>query len=249
MNNPTPEQQNAAEAKTTEAREAEATTVQPRGAEARTTQRGNVIDDSGVVRPPWAMRSELEREYYDNEWGRPVITESGLLERICLEGFQSGLSWATILNKRRAFREHFFLFDATRITQMSAEQRDAALADPRLIRNARKHAAIYRNAEATVTLRDDPELQQLPEDHPAREVLGGAVRRLPAGLPVLIWSFTPDEHQPPKHVSEMPSVSEESTAMAKELKRRGFNFVGPTTCYALMQAIGMVDDRVPEPEG
>ncbi|MDK8791794.1 DNA-3-methyladenine glycosylase I [Corynebacterium sp. MSK039] len=213
-----------------------------------TTARGNIIGADGVVRPPWAMRSELEREYFDEEWGRPVITESGLLERICLEGFQSGLSWATILRKRRAFRDHFFLFDATRITQMSAEQREAALADPALIRNPRKHAAIYRNAEATVALREDPELQELPEGHPARKILGGAARRLPAGLPVLIWSYASAEHQPPSHVAEMPSESEESVAMAAELKRRGFTFVGPTTCYALMQAIGMVDDRVPEPE-
>lgn len=213
-----------------------------------TTARGNIIGADGVVRPPWATRSELEREYFDEEWGRPIITESGLLERICLEGFQSGLSWATILRKRRAFRDHFFLFDATRITQMSAEQREAALADPALIRNPRKHAAIYRNAEATVALREDPELQELPEGHPARKILGGAARRLPTGLPVLIWSYAPAEHQPPSHVVEMPSESEESVAMAAELKRRGFTFVGPTTCYALMQAIGMVDDRVPEPE-
>src|SRR5699024_446661 len=78
-----------------------------------TTARGNIIGADGVVRPPWATRSELERAYFDEEWGRPSITESGLLERICLEGFQSGLSWATILRKRRAFRDHFFLFDAT----------------------------------------------------------------------------------------------------------------------------------------
>ena len=131
---------------------------------------------------------------------------------------------------------------------MSAEQREATLADPALIRNPQKHAAIYRNAEATVALREDPELQGLPEEHPAREILGGAVRRLPAGLPVLIWSYAPAEHQPPAHIAETPSESEESVAMAAELKRRGFTFVGPTTCYALMQAIGMVDDRVPEPD-
>lgn len=208
---------------------------------------GNVIDQFGVPRPPWAMRTALEKEYFDEEWGRPIITEHGLLERICLEGFQSGLSWATVLRKRPGFRDHYFLFDATRIEAMTEEQRASALADPALIRNKRKHDAIYRNAVATVQLRDDPELQALAVDHPARRVLGGVVDRLAPGLPVLIWSFTPERHKPPAHVERTPSESEESRAMAKELKDRGFSFVGPTTCYALMQAIGMVDDRVPEP--
>lgn len=212
-----------------------------------TTNTGQLVDESGIARPPWAFRSEIELDYYDNEWGRPVITEHGLLERITLEGFQSGLSWATILRKRRDFRSVFFLFDAQRITEMSEPQRRAALQDERLIRNARKHGALYENAKATLELRRVEEYQKLPEDSPAREVLGGAANRLAPGLPVLVWSFTPAEHSRPATLAEVPSTSPESKALAKELKRRGFQFVGPTTCYALMQAIGMVDDRVVEP--
>ena len=207
---------------------------------------GNILGSDGVARPPWALRSALETEYFDQEWGRPVITESGLLERICLEAFQSGLSWATVLAKRPAFRSAFFLFDANRVTAMSPQQRKDALRNPAMIRNPLKHAAIYRNAEATIALRDDPELQELPADHPAREILGGAADRMPPGLPVLVWSFVPESHDRPRRIADIQSTSAESEALAKELKRRGFTFVGPTTCYALMQAIGMVNDRVAE---
>ena len=141
----------------------------------------------------------------------------------------------------------FFLFDAQRITEMSEPQRRAALQDERLIRNARKHEALYENAKATLALRQLDEYQVLPEDSPARQVLGGAANRLAPGLPVLVWSFTPAEHSRPATLEDVPSSSQESRALARELKRRGFQFVGPTTCYALMQAIGMVDDRVVEP--
>lgn len=208
---------------------------------------GQIRGDDGIARPPWAYRSEIEKDYYDNEWGRHVITESGLLERITLEGFQSGLSWSLVLNKRSAFRDVFSMFDPTRVVAMPKEQREAAVADDRLIRNPQKHAALYDNAEAAIALRDDPALQQLPADHPAREVLGGAADRLAPGLPVLVWSFTPAHHERPRSVEEIQRISDESVAMAKALKDRGFRFVGPTTCYALMQAIGMVDDHVVEP--
>ncbi|MBF4552483.1 DNA-3-methyladenine glycosylase I [Corynebacterium suicordis] len=210
------------------------------------TPGGQVVGTDGVGRPAWAYRSEMNFDYYEGEWGRKIINEHGLLERICLEGFQSGLSWSAILAKRSAFRRVFFLFDATRISAMSEEQREDALADPRLIRNKQKHAAVYANAEATIALRDDPDLQKLPEDSPAREVLGGVANMLAPGLPVLIWSFAPRHHEQPQHVEEIPTYNEEAVAMAKELKRRGFKFVGPVTCYALMQAIGMVNDRVAE---
>ena len=207
---------------------------------------GQLVDSRGVARPPWAYRSDMELDYYDNEWGRPVITEHGLLERITLEGFQSGLSWATILRKRRDFRSVFFMFDATRITAMTTPDRQAALADERLIRNGQKHRALFTNAEATLALRDDPEYQQLPADAPARRVLGGAAERLAPGLPVLVWSFVPEEHHRPRSLEEVPTTSPEAKALAAALKSHGFAFVGPTTCYALMQAIGMVDDRIVE---
>ncbi|WJY71830.1 DNA-3-methyladenine glycosylase I [Corynebacterium auriscanis] len=210
---------------------------------------GLIRGDDGIARPPWTYRTEIEKDYFDNEWGRHVITESGLLERITLEGFQSGLSWSLVLNKRPAFRDAFHMFDPTRIVAMPKERREAALADERLIRNPQKHAALYDNAQAAIDLRDDPEAQALPEGHPARKVLGGAADRLAPGLPVLVWSFTPEHHERPRDQDKIPRISDESIAMAKALKDRGFRFVGPTTCYATMQAIGMVNDRVVQPEG
>lgn len=207
---------------------------------------GQVVGSDGVARPMWAYRSALNFDYFDREWGRKVITEHGLLERMCLEGFQSGLSWATVLTKRPAFRDVFFLFDATRISKMTEAQRQAAMEDARLIRNQQKHSAVYNNAEATIALRDDPDLQKLPEDSPAWDILGGIGKTLAPGLPVLLWSFTPAHQERPRHIDDIPTTNDEAVAMAKELKRRGFSFVGPVTCYALMQAIGMVNDRVVE---
>lgn len=209
-----------------------------------TIEAGYIIGTDGVARPAWAYRTDRDFDYYEEEWGRTIITEHGLLERLCLEGFQSGLSWSTILAKRPAFRDVFFLFDATRIQAMTPTQREAALADERLIRNPRKHQAVYANADATVALRDDPGVQQLTTDAPARRVLGGVADMLPSGLPVLLWSFVPESHVRPARVEDIPSFTPEAVAMARELKRRGFQFVGPTTCYALMQAVGMVNDRV-----
>lgn len=207
---------------------------------------GQFVGPDGIARPEWAYQSEMNQDYFDNEWGRTVITEHGLLERISLEGFQSGLSWATILRKRPDFRRVFHMFDPERIVAMSPQERAEALEDQRLIRNSLKHAAVYANAQAAMDVRDDPRWQELPERVPAREILKGAAKRLAPGLPVLIWSFVPEEHRRPEHVDHVPSESPESKAMAKQLKKAGFRFVGPTTCYALMQAVGMVNDRVPE---
>ncbi|MFE1514595.1 DNA-3-methyladenine glycosylase I [Corynebacterium bovis] len=207
------------------------------------TATGLVLCDDGRYRPPWATDGAL-REYYDTEWGRPVVTEHGLLERVVLEGFQAGLSWSTVLAKRPAFREVFHMFHPELILDMDAEARQAAREDARLIRNGRKMDAVFTNAAATVALRDDPGLRSLPAGSPAEGVLGGAVAAVRPGLPVLLWSFTPERHVRPRSWSEVPTTSPESEAMAAELRRRGFVFVGPTTCYALMQAVGMVDDRV-----
>lgn len=213
-----------------------------------TTPGGQLVGKDGNARPLWAYRSKEELDYYEMEWGRPIITESGVLERLCLESFQSGLSWSTVLKKRRAFRDVFFLFDATRVAAMDKSARAAAMADERLIRNRLKQESVYKNADATIALREDPDLQKLPADSPARQILGGVSDRVAPGLPVLIWSFAPAQHERPTHVDEIQKTSPESVAMAKELKRRGFTFVGPTTCYAMMQAIGMVNDRVLEAE-
>ncbi|WP_025251583.1 DNA-3-methyladenine glycosylase I [Corynebacterium vitaeruminis] len=182
--------------------------------------RGLVRGEDGRVRPVWASLDELQREYYDFEWGAPVRSEQGIYERLCLEGFQSGLSWATVLRKRPAFREVFAGFDPDAVAAFDEEVVEALMADARIIRNRRKITAAINNAQATVALRGD------------------------GGLAELVWGFVPAEHARPESAKSVQSTSPESVAMAKALKTAGFRFVGPTTCYALMQALGMVDDRI-----
>jgi DNA-3-methyladenine glycosylase I len=158
--------------------------------------------------------------YHDTEWGVPVTGESAHLERLTLEGFQSGLSWRTILLKRPAFRAAFADFDADRIARY--DERDVArlMADTGIVRNHAKVAAAVTNARATVALRDH------------------------GGLPALIEAHRP-QHQPvPRTTEDLPTRTPESVALAKALKKVGFVFVGPTTMYALMEAIGIVDDHL-----
>ena len=167
----------------------------------------------------WDTSDPLYLAYHDEEWGRPVQAEHLLLERLCLEGFQSGLSWLTILRKRERFREVFERFDPEAVAGFGPEDVERLMADAGIVRNRAKIAAAVRNARAA---------QELPE-----------------GLSDLLWSFAPSGPRPrPATLADVPATSPESTAMAKELKRRGFAFVGPTTAYALMQATGMVDDHV-----
>ena len=170
-----------------------------------------------LVRPAWADGSDLLRDYYDTEWGLPVRDEAGLLERICLEGFQAGLSWELILRRRLAFRAAFADFDADAVAAFGPADVERLMADPSIVRNARKIEATIGNARATVALRSD------------------------GGLVDLVWSFQPSETIAPRAVEDIPTSSPEAAALAKELRKRGFRFVGPTTMYALMQAIGMVD--------
>lgn len=181
---------------------------------------GLVLCEDNQLRPPWATMSKQLRDYYDHEWGKEVRGEQAVFERVCLEGFQAGLSWSTILAKREAFREVYHGFDVDKVAAMTDADIDRLMEDKRILRNRRKLSAAVKNAKATIALREE------------------------GGLSDLVWSFAPDAHQRPKSVDEIPSTSDESKAMAKALKKAGFTFVGPTTCYALMQAIGMVDDRV-----
>lgn len=181
---------------------------------------GAVVCEDGLRRPPWAARDPLLREYYDTEWGMPVHGEAELFERLVLEGFQSGLSWATILRKRPAFREAFAGFDPDAVAAFGEEDVARLMEDARIIRNRRKIDAAVANARATVALR--------------------AV----GGLAGLIWSYRPERTPEPRTVDEVPSRSPESEALAKELKRRGFTFVGPVTVFALMEAIGVVDTHL-----
>jgi len=181
---------------------------------------GVVIGDDGLARPAWAAVDPLLRDYYDTEWGMPVTDEHGVYERVTLEGFQSGLSWATILRKRPAFRTAFHGFDPDAVAAYDDRDVDRLLADAGIVRNRQKIEAAIRNARATVALRDD------------------------GGLPELIWSFRPDRTPAPRTIADVPTTSPESVALAKELRRRGFSFVGPTTMFALMEAIGVVDTHL-----
>ena len=158
-------------------------------------------------------------DYHDSEWGVPVRGDTELFERLTLEAFQSGLSWLTILRKRQNFRAAFAGFDIATVAGFEEDDRQRLLADAGIVRNRAKVDAAITNARAV--------LDAVPE-----------------GLTELLWSFAPASHQRPALLSDVPAVTSESKAMAKELKRRGFAFVGPTTCYAMMQAVGMVDDHV-----
>ncbi len=170
----------------------------------------------------WPTSDPLYIAYHDDEWGRPVRDEHRLLERLCLEGFQSGLSWITILRKRENFRAAFAGFDPVRVARFGDADVQRLMADAGIVRNRAKIVATIANARATVAL------------HEAGETLGA-----------LLWSFVPvAAAPPPRSLVEMPASTPESTALACELKRRGFRFVGPTTAYALMQATGIVNDHV-----
>ncbi len=179
-----------------------------------------VVGDDGLARPAWAAADPLLRDYYDTEWGMPVRDERGLFERLSLEAFQSGLSWATILRKRPAFREAFAGFDPEIVAGFGPAEVERLMGDARIVRNRRKIDATITNARATVALRPD------------------------GGLPGLIWSFQPAQTPAPTTPADVPTSSPESTALAKALRARGFVFVGPTTMFALMEAVGIVDTHL-----
>jgi DNA-3-methyladenine glycosylase I len=179
-----------------------------------------VVGDDGLARPGWAATDPLMREYYDTEWGMPVRDERGMFERISLEAFQSGLSWATILRKRPGFRTAFDDFDPDTVAAYDDRDVERLMADEGIVRNRRKIEATITNARATVALRED------------------------GGLVDLVWSYRPAATPAPTSYDDVPSRSDESLALSKELRRRGFTFVGPTTMYALMEAVGIVDTHL-----
>ena len=178
--------------------------------------------DDGRVRCAWAdsggARAAMYRDYHDYEWGRVLRGRDALFERMSLEAFQSGLSWLTILRKRENFRRAFHGFDVDRVARYTDRDVARLMADAGIVRNRAKIDATIANARAAAALDVD--------------------------LSELLWSFAPPGRARPATIADVASVSPESAAMAKELKRRGFRFVGPTTAYALMQATGMVDDHV-----
>ena len=183
------------------------------------------MNDDGLVRCSWAVTrpgpdGELYRDYHDEEWGRPLHNGVGLFERMSLEAFQSGLSWLIILRKRENFRRAFSGFDIETIAGYADADVQRLMADEGIVRNRAKIEATIANARAVAELGSADELSQL------------------------LWSFAPPPRPRPIDGSEIASATTESKAMARELKRRGFRFVGPTTAYALMQATGMVDDHI-----
>ena len=181
---------------------------------------GVVVGEDGLARPAWASADPLLQEYYDTEWGMPVRDERGLFERLSLEAFQSGLSWATILRKRPAFRVAFDDFVPDRVAAYDEGDVARLMGDAGIVRNRRKVEATIANAAATVALRPD------------------------GGLAELVWSFQPEKTPAPRQHEDIPTTSPESVALARELKRRGFRHVGPTTMFALMEAVGIVDTHL-----
>ena len=178
-----------------------------------------VIDD-GRIRC-WLVGDDVARAYHDQEWARPVRDEARLMEKICLEGFQSGLSWDTILRKRPGFRAAFAGFDPEALARYSDADVERLLTDARIVRNRRKIEAAIANARATADM------------HAAGYTLAS-----------LVWAHRRPDHPAPRSWAEVAPSTPESTALARELKRRGFRFVGPTTVYAMMQAVGVVNDHL-----
>lgn len=181
---------------------------------------GAVSGADGLARCPWAASAPDYRAYHDDEWGVPVHGALALFERLSLEAFQSGLSWLTILRKRDAFRRAFAGFHPATVAAFTDEDVARLLDDTAIVRNRAKIEATVRNARALTALGED--------------------------LDGLLWSYAPDPAQrpAPRTVADVKPRTRESEAMARTLRRRGFIFVGPVTCHALMQATGMVDDHL-----
>jgi DNA-3-methyladenine glycosylase I len=178
---------------------------------------GLVRGDDGIVRCAWGASSPEYRHYHDEEWGRPVTDDRRLFEKLCLEGFQSGLSWLTILRKREAFRRAFAGFDHERVARYDERDVERLLADAAIVRHRGKIEATINNARRAVELVEAE-----------------------GSIAAFVWRYEADPADHPSLLSE----SEQSRAMAKELKRRGWRFVGPTTVYAFMQAMGLVNDHL-----
>jgi DNA-3-methyladenine glycosylase I len=180
---------------------------------------GLTAGPDGRPRCAWATSAPDYVAYHDEEWARPVHDDTALYEKLCLEAFQSGLSWLTILRKREGFRAAFAGFDPERVAAFGDEDVARLMADASIVRNRAKILAAIANARAVLAL--------------------------DVGLSELLWRFAPDGGgRVPQALGDVPATTPESTAMAKELKRRGFAFVGPTTAYALMQACGLVNDHL-----
>ncbi|QVQ54054.1 DNA-3-methyladenine glycosylase I [Spiractinospora alimapuensis] len=182
------------------------------------TTAGAPVGADGRARCDWALNSDDELRYHDTEWALPVRDDQGMFERISLEAFQAGLSWRTVLVKRPAFREVFHDFAIAKVAAFDADDVARLLDDARIIRSRAKIEAVIANARAAL--------------------------ELPGGIARLVWSFQPESAPVPVSAADVPPTTPDSVALSKELKRRGFRFVGPTTAYATMQAAGLVNDHL-----
>ena len=197
---------------------------------------GLIRGEDGRLRCAWAEPHDDYRHYHDTEWGRPVADDTRLFEKLCLEGFQAGLSWLTILRKRENFRRAFRSFEIDAVARFNARSVERLLADPGIVRHRGKIEAVIRNARC------------------AREVIAER-----GSLAAYLWGYEPKPEQRPRRLTAatLRALTESTTSrlLARDLRARGFRFVGPTTVYALMQAMGLVDDHLegcgirPEVEG
>jgi DNA-3-methyladenine glycosylase I len=182
----------------------------------------NAAAGTGPRRCGWADGGDpLYATYHDAEWGRPVLDDTRLFEKLCLEGFQAGLSWLTILRKREAFRAAFAGFDPERVARFDDDDIERLVTDAGIVRHRGKITSAIGNAQRARDL----------------QVEAGSIA-------AYVWSFEPDDRPMPTVVADIPSITPESKALSRDLKRRGWTFVGPTTVYAFMQAMGLVNDHV-----
>ena len=188
------------------------------------------VNDMGAAAGPdgrrrcrWSLSAPEYVAYHDDEWGRPVVDDRRLYEKLCLEGFQSGLSWLTILRKREGFRRAFRDFDPVRVARFGSRDVERLLRDAAIVRHRGKIEATIANARATLDVQDRH-----------------------GSLAALLWEFEPPRRgrRAPENLGDVPAATPESTALSKELRRHGFRFVGPTTVYAAMQSLGLVNDHV-----
>jgi DNA-3-methyladenine glycosylase I len=180
-----------------------------------------VVGPDGLGRCSWGVSSPEYQEYHDQEWGRPVGDDIHIFEKLCLEGFQSGLSWLTILRKREAFRRAFADFDPSVVAAFNEVDVDRLLSDSGIVRHRGKILATIGNARATLGLRDSG-----------------------VSLGALVWSYEPPPRATPRTGADVPASTPESVGLSAELRKNGFRFVGPTTVYAAMQALGVVNDHL-----
>jgi DNA-3-methyladenine glycosylase I len=179
---------------------------------------GAVVGADGLARCPWGLSAPEYIAYHDEEWGKPIRDDEALYERLCLEAFQSGLSWLTILRKREGFRRAFDGFQPAKVAEYGPADVERLMGDAGIVRNRAKIDAAIANARAAL--------------------------ELPDGLAAVCWRHADPDAPAPRTLADVPASTEGSRALAKELKRHGFRFVGPTTAYALMQACGLVNDHL-----